>query len=204
MIRFFYGDQLETCPRLRQSMFLDRADQFSKRLGWDVTVNTEGFETDEYDALNPLYVIARTPTGKHAGSLRFLPTTGRVMVNEHFLDLTNGVEIKSPLIWECSRFCLADRQQSAMGTSARLLLAAGMLGQKSGIAHAVGVFDERMIRIYQRLGWSPTIVGSGGTGADRISVGLWDFAKLPYDTLCKNAGLERHAPKDWFKAPAFA
>ncbi len=201
MIRFFYGDQLCDYPRLRQSMFRDRAAQFSERLGWDVKVDDDGFETDEYDALNPLYVIARTAKGTHAGSLRFLPTSGRVMVNEHFLHLTNGVEIKSPLIWECSRFCLSGKQQSALGISARLLLAAGMLGRKSGVAHAVGVFDDRMIRIYKRLGWRPTIIGSSGKGADQVSVGLWDFENLPHRKLCAGAGLLPGEPEKWFENP---
>jgi len=107
MIRYLYGDQLATQPLLADSMFRDRADQFHTRLGWEVTVDAQGFERDQYDALNPLYVLWQKPCGRHGGSMRFLPTTGRTMVNEHFLHLTEGVRIASPLIWECTRLCLA-------------------------------------------------------------------------------------------------
>ena len=39
-------------------MFRDRASQFKTRLKWQVDVDENGFERDEYDALNPLYVMA--------------------------------------------------------------------------------------------------------------------------------------------------
>jgi acyl homoserine lactone synthase len=58
-------------------MFLDRAQQFQARLGWQVQVDVNGFETDEYDAMNPLYVIWQLPDGTHGGSMRFLPRPDR-------------------------------------------------------------------------------------------------------------------------------
>ena len=33
MLRYIYGDQLHLHPRLRDTMFRDRAEQFSRRLG---------------------------------------------------------------------------------------------------------------------------------------------------------------------------
>ena len=75
MIRFLYGDSLADHSRLAQSMFRDRAKQFSERLGWEVSVDDAGEERDQYDALNPLYVIWQRPDGLHGGSMRFLPTT---------------------------------------------------------------------------------------------------------------------------------
>ena len=106
MLRYLYGDQLCNYPKLADSMFRDRAAQFHERLGWDVTVDDRGWERDEYDDLNPLYVIWETEDGSHGGSMRFLPTTGQTMVNDHFVDLMDGVELQSPFIWECTRFCL--------------------------------------------------------------------------------------------------
>jgi len=54
--------------------------QFKERLKWDVTVSEEGFETDEYDEMNPLYMIYEMPDGSHGGSMRNLPTTGDTMI----------------------------------------------------------------------------------------------------------------------------
>ena len=51
MIRYIYADQLDAFPLLKRSMFRDRADQFKTRLGWDVHVDANGEERDEYDAL---------------------------------------------------------------------------------------------------------------------------------------------------------
>jgi len=57
MLRYLYADQLDEFPQLRDTMFRDRADQFKTRLNWDVSVDENGFERDEFDDLNPLYVI---------------------------------------------------------------------------------------------------------------------------------------------------
>ena len=76
MIRFIRADQLNAFPKLKDSMYRDRADQFKTRLGWDVSVSNDGFERDEYDELNPLYVICEGADGGHLGSMRFLPTVG--------------------------------------------------------------------------------------------------------------------------------
>ena len=74
MLRYIYGNDLHQFPLLRDTMFRDRADQFKTRLGWAVNVNAAGEERDEYDAMNPLYVIWQNPDGTHGGSMRFLPT----------------------------------------------------------------------------------------------------------------------------------
>ena len=107
MIRFIYAEDLTKFPVLAETMFKDRADQFKRRLNWDVSVSEYGWERDEYDDLDPLYLIHENADGTHGGSMRTLPTVGRCMTNEHFSHLTDGVRIESPTIWECTRYCLA-------------------------------------------------------------------------------------------------
>jgi len=199
MIRYLYADQLNRFPALAGGMFRDRADQFKRRLGWDVSVDAQGYERDRYDDANPLYVIWQMPDGSHGGSMRFLPTTTPVMVNDCFADLTDGVKISSPLIWEVTRFCISPRATSVMRTSARLMLGAAELGQQFYLNHAVGVFDARMVRIYRALGWSPEITGTRGSGATAISVGLWDFHGAPFKGLCQRADVGRLTSKDWLR-----
>lgn len=198
MIRYLYGDQLGKHPRLARSMFEDRADQFKTRLGWDVTVNEDGQERDVYDDLNPLYVIWETATGTHGGSMRFLPTTGRTMVNEHFLDLTDGVAFQSPFIWECTRFCLS--RNAEPGTAAALMLAGGEIMQGFGIRHFVGVFDARMVRIYNRIGAAPEVLGTQGEGRQAISVGLWEFSAAAQKRVSRAAGIPLQTSRGWFEA----
>lgn len=195
MLRYLYADQLHRHARLGQQMFQDRADQFANRLGWDVAVDAAGEERDEYDAMNPLYVIWEEPDGRHGGSMRFLPTTGPVMVNDHFGHLTTG-PVRSPLIWECTRFCLA--RGAGAHVAAALMLGGGEIMQGFGIRHFVGVFDARMVRIYRMIGSSPEILGSAGEGRDRISVGLWGFCASVQARVARRAVISPEQSRFWF------
>lgn len=195
MLRYIYGSQLHTAPRLAKSMFEDRADQFKTRLGWEVHVDGDGFERDEYDALNPLYVIWEEPDGSHGGSMRFLPTTGRTMVNDHFGDIISG-PITSPFIWECTRFCLS--RGAGRHVAAALTLAGGEIMQNFGVDHFVGVFDARMTRIYRMIGVTPDVLGSVGTGRDEISVGLWHYQSEAAAQVTSRAGVTMAQSAAWF------
>ncbi|MFA3917133.1 acyl-homoserine-lactone synthase [Ruegeria hyattellae] len=196
MLRYLYADQLHQHSDLARSMFQDRADQFKTRLGWDVTVDENGEERDQYDALNPLYVIWENADGGHGGSMRFLPTTGPVMVNDVFGHLTGGVPICSPLIWECTRFCLSRDADSRV--AAALMLGGGEIMTGFGVRHFAGVFDARMVRIYKAIGSSPEILGSEGEGRDRISVGLWEFTEEARNKVATRAGISLDLSRLWF------
>lgn len=196
MLRYIYGRDLRRFPKLAESMFRDRADQFRNRLGWDVSVDENGFEKDQYDALDPLYVIWQEADGTHGGSMRFLPTTGSVMVNEVFGHLTGDNPICSPLIWECTRFCLS--RDASSSAAAALMLAGGEIMQGFGIEHFAGVFDARMIRIYTAIGSCPDILGSEGTGREKISVGLWSFSQEAYDRVARRSGVTPELSRLWF------
>jgi len=197
MLRYIYADQLDQFPILRDSMFRDRADQFKTRLGWEVTVDEDGFEKDQYDALNPLYVIWEMPDGTHGGSMRFLPTTGRTMINEHFTEIMGGGTIVSPHIWECTRFCLNRNAPSRV--AAALMLGGGEIMQGFDVQHFAGVFDARMVRIYRMIGSSPDVLGTEGTGRDAISVGLWEFTPAAQKQVAARAGVAPELSKLWFE-----
>lgn len=196
MLRYIYGDQLKAHERLAAEMFRDRADQFKIRLNWEVNVDAHGFERDEYDDLNPLYVIWENADGTHGGSMRFLPTVGRVMVNEHFPHLWGGGSISSPTIWECTRFCLSRGANPKV--AAALMLAGGEIMEGFGVEHFVGVFDARMVRIYRRIGSSPEVLGQEGEGRVQISVGLWHFASVAKAQVAQKAGLSPEISRLWF------
>jgi acyl homoserine lactone synthase len=197
MLHYLYANELNSKPILKNAMFKDRAVQFSERLGWDVRVDAYGEERDEYDDLNPLYVIWEMADGRHGGSMRALPTTGPCMTNDHFNDVAGG-DIKSPLIWESTRFCLSPNADDQIGrVSAAIMLAGCEIGLKFGLKHAVGVFDARMVRIYRALGWSPEILGTSGEGRMRVSVGLWEFSERTRLTLCHKAEIAPELSALW-------
>jgi len=197
MLRFIYAHDLVAYPKLAHSMFCDRTAQFRDRMGWPVSVNGDGEERDEYDAENPLYVIWENQNGRHGGSMRLLPTVGPTMVNDHFLHLTDGVRIESPMIWECTRFCLS---RNASGqTAAGLMLAGGEVMRQFAIQHYVGVFDAPMVRIYKQIGANPTVLGSEGEGRKKTSVGLWEFTPDSQKAVSQRAGISPELVRLWFE-----
>jgi acyl homoserine lactone synthase len=177
-------------------MFRDRAQQFKTRLGWEVTVDEDGLERDEYDDINPLYAIWERPDGTHGGSMRFLPTVGRTMVNDHFQFLTDGVVIESPLIWECTRFCLAPNADRRI--TAGLVIAADDLMRQYALTSFVGVFDPRMVRIYKTLGVALDQLGTKGEGAGAISVGLLHLKDSQRAKVLSRAGMTEQMSREWF------
>ena len=197
MLRFVYGNELGQFEKLARSMFRDRADQFKVRLGWDVSVDCHGEERDQYDALNPLYVIWENAGGYHGGSMRFLPTTGPVMVNDVFGHLTGAEPICSERIWECTRFCLS--RTAGPNVAAALMLGGGEIMTGFGISHFAGVFDRRMERIYRAIGSEPEILGAQGQGNDKISLGLWSFTPDSRIRVARKAEISPQLSSHWFK-----
>ena len=197
LIRFIQADQLDRFPRLKESMFRDRADQFKARLGWQVSVDACGHERDEYDSENPLYVIVQAADGGHLGSMRFLPTTGPNMIDDHFGHLLGGHSIADKGLWECTRFCLS--RKAGPQVAGRLMSAGGEILRGFGLAGFAGVFDQRMIRIYNRIGSKPEILGSQGEGRDKISVGIWRFSDAARARVARRSGLSEVIVHHWFR-----
>ena len=192
MISFFHASQIEAHADLAAHMFRDRAAQFRDRMKWDVTVDDMGWETDQYDRLDPIYVVVHDRHGGHAGSMRFLPTTGRTMLAEIFPYLTGGRIIRDPHIWECTRFCLSP--EAGPGVAQMLLLASAEIGLGIGVRKSVGVFDTPMIRVYRRLGWSPEVLGR----SDGIAAGLWTFTEAVHAHLRAETGIPDGVLQDVF------
>lgn len=67
-----------------------------------------------------------------------------------------------------------------------------------GVRHFVGVFDARMVQIYNRVGSSPEILGTLGEGRDAISVGLWEFEQDAQQRVAARAGITLQQNRLWF------
>jgi acyl homoserine lactone synthase len=77
--------------------------------------------------------------------------------------------------------------------------AGGEILEGFGIAHLVGVFDARMVRIYRMIGAAPIIMGAEGEGRDRISVGLWESNDVLKARVAQSSGLSVELSRHWFE-----
>jgi acyl homoserine lactone synthase len=182
MIRLIQGRDSADYPREMEAMFRARTAVFHRRLGWNVTVN-KGREHDRSDAENPLYLIALDDvTGDIAGSARLLPTTGSITFGESASDMfEEPIDFASATVWECTRFCIhpASRSSGSLRRATRvsfeLNLAVCELGLRAGLTQIQAVYDQFMVKVYERAAWAPTLV----TRSTRIGklpayVGVWD------------------------------
>jgi acyl homoserine lactone synthase len=136
--------------RLRKSVFKDR-------LGWDVNVSGE-LEFDEFDALEPSYLLSMDRYGTLNGCVRLLPTTGPNMLRDIFPSfVTKGAVPRSERVWEASRFAVGKNATAAEAgvsqTTYDLLIGVLKFGLSNGINTIACVVDVRMERILRRAGW---------------------------------------------------
>jgi len=197
MIRMFQGRDRRHYPREANEMFRLRARQFRDRLGWKVNVQA-GWEIDEYDDMNPLYLVSLDEqTGEVRGSLRFLPTTGPTMMKgcfDKYFDVPFDVE--SPLIWECSRFCIEPTVHGKVSGSAlrqttfELMHGGCEVVLMAGVEQVLGIFDPFMLRVYRRTGWGPEIIASTDElGPNVVYFGIWDVSEAKLKSIRDRSGL---------------
>ena len=136
-----------------------RARVFSDRLGWDVDVS-DGCESDNFDALQPTYVLAIDIIGRVVGCARLLPALGPTMLVDVFPSLlpTGHLVAHSAMI-ESSRFCVDTSLDEGRGDGsvhkATLTMFAGIVEWSlvNGFTNIVTVTDLRFERILSRVGW---------------------------------------------------
>lgn len=184
---FIRHQDLEAHARVSGQMFRDRAAQFKDRLGWDLEVTPDGLEVDQYDKTPAVYAIALDAYGDHAGSVRFKPTTGPTMINEHFSHLLGEPwAIHSKKICEVTRFCLSPNAPKE--TAAALMLATNAWGAALDLEGMVAVFDAQMRVIYKRLGHSPELLMPNTAGP--IAAGIWRRDPAAVAALERRSGLD--------------
>ena len=147
MLKLIEGSYASFFPKEMDAMFRNRAEAFSDRLGWEVTVK-DGYERDRFDDANPLYLVSVDPdTEEYWGSLRLLPTTGPNMLRDVFPQLLDGDTTESATIWECSRICAAaardQPERNGGGVNyvlSELILGIGEVAVTAGLTQIAAVF----------------------------------------------------------------
>ena len=144
-------------------MFRLRARVFADRLGWDVTIE-DGREIDAFDALDPAYVVGLDAEGHVISCVRALQTTGPHMLSDVFHDILCGeAPLRSPTLWESTRFCVDTERLSRDGGGMRsvnratceLMIASLDYARAAGISDIVTVIDPVMNRVLKRSDCAP-------------------------------------------------
>ena len=152
---------------LLHAMFRLRASSFC---AWKLHLTDIGEERDKFDDMHPVYVIAHIE-GYVQGALRLLPSTGPTLFEEAFADtVPDGAALSHPSLWECSRLCA-----SHVGMR-DLLLAVADIAPRAGIETLIGNVDERMLRLYRRLGFDMHVLGHTDRYGERVYLATFDVA----------------------------
>jgi len=204
MIRLIQGKDSAGYPHEMEEMYRARAAVFGKRLGWNVDIRGDR-ETDRYDSENPLYLIyLENDTGYVAGSARLLPTTGPNMFRDCFSHLFDEpIDIASPTIWECTRFCIhpfvksSGSIKNAMRVSWEINLAVCEVGLLAGVSQIQAVYDQFMVKVYRRTHWNPTpMAKSTRFGKLPVYVGLWDVSEEALADMRRESGIAESVLED--------
>lgn len=161
MIQLITQQAWASSPELRSEVFAFRHRVFRTRLGWDVN-SYDKMEFDEFDALLPIYMLARDEAGTLRGLWRLLPTTGPYMLRNVFSYLLDGRPApRREETWEISRFAFSPASFGRDGIWAfnqitcRLLCSLCEFGLERGITEVVGVYDRPLMLVLKRLGCAP-------------------------------------------------
>lgn len=191
-----YDELIQDHPNLAHSMFVDRADQFSRRLKWNVDVNGRGEERDQYDTAGTEYVILADEADRHVGSMRFRPTTLHTMAEEHFADLWCEPIIDDRTL-ECTRF-VTNRYVTA--PIAELIFASHTYCLIRNVKTVIGVYEVGMERVYEKLGWKPQRTRLRGSGRKAVCGGKWAVNLMTYESLRSRISLSQDNLDDILRA----
>ncbi len=199
MLKLIEGSYARRFPREMDAMFRNRAQIFSERLGWSVSVKN-GRERDIFDDANPLYLVSVDPlTEKYRGSVRLLPTTGPNMLRDVFpFLLDEGEFVESPTIWEISRICAVpsewqpERSKSGLNpVLGELIVGIVEVGLLAGLTEIVAVFDARIYRVVKAAGCNPQLIGTPQRIGETMSyVGVFDTGNSPLEAIRHAVGIE--------------
>ena len=170
MANIIIGGRRDCAIRLNHliAMFQFRHYIFYEKLGWEVP-SINNMEIDEYDEMDPVYILSAPDKKTVNGCVRLMPTTGSYMLKDTFPQLLRGE--KAPVsddVWEYSRFAVAsgsknDRSQVVVNEATLgILLASVNFAFSKGIREYVAVISVSMERYIKNwIGMSMERLGDG-------------------------------------------
>ncbi|VFU07041.1 Acyl-homoserine-lactone synthase [Methylocella tundrae] len=163
MIKYIFGYERQEHPELFDEMFRQRKKIFIDEKKWDIKAVDGEFEIDEYDRDDTVYVVSLRPDGSLAGSVRLLSTVTDHMASGAFQHMFPGLMIRSPTIWEATRFAVAkDQRMQRNGISraaCEVMLGTFLFGLEHGVSQLTGIYEAPNARIYRKCGVKHFILG---------------------------------------------
>lgn len=143
-------------------MFRLRARVFAGRLGWDVNIEND-MEIDQFDHMDPGYIIGVDDDMNVISCARVLQTTGPHMLSDVFDAILCGqAPVRSPNIWESTRFCVdtqrlkgTESKHTVSTATCELMLGILEYAQENGITDIITVIDPVMDRVLKRSNNAP-------------------------------------------------
>lgn len=199
MIIVIDGINRHRYTQLLDEMFALRARVFGGRLGWEVDIQN-GREIDQYDALDPAYVIGVNEDNRVVSCVRALQTTGPHMLSDVFSSILDGEPpLRSATLWESTRFCVdtevlerGNASNSISYATCELMAASLEYARDSGISDIVTVIDPVMNRVLKRSDCAPYgYVGkTTPMGKVRAMAALLDCSDDRINRIRRFAGIE--------------
>ena len=180
VIKFLTGSERSDYPELFRAMHIARRIQFIDRLGWDLQVDVDGEEFDQFDTSSAMYVIVTDEEGAHLGSARLLPSVLPNLTNEVFLKRLGVNPIVDSKTWECSRFCVSKRDRKV---ASQLILGIAHLASLGCFTNCLAVYDKRMERVYRAYQINPRKLSLQHLETDEVKFGLWRFDRAIYKDM---------------------
>lgn len=158
MIVYVHGYERETRPELFEAMFRQRKKLFIDSRKWALEPTDGVYEIDEYDRDDTVYICSLLPNGELAGSVRLLNTTQDHMASGALAPMFPGLTIRSPTIWEVTRFAVLDdmrlQPNGVSRAACELVLGCCLFGLENGVSQWTAIYEAPMARIYKKCGLS--------------------------------------------------
>ena len=174
-------------------MYEARKRVFVDLLKWQVPVQADRYEIDQFDVPGATYLIVNDPAGAHLASARLLPTTCSHILGSLYPHLCETDPPTGPSIYEITRFCLDRRLRAAERLEARnqLVSAIAEYGLWQGITTYTGVAEIGWLQQILAFGWRcrPLCLPVESDGAMLCALAIEITRATP--ALLRDAGIYR-------------
>lgn len=182
MILFIHGYERQERTALFNQMFHHRKKIFIDQKKWSIDVTDGEYEIDEFDRDDTAYVCSVRPDGTLAGSARLINTAADHMAASTFQYMFPGLTIRSPTIWEGTRFAVPeDNRIQPNGVSraaCEVILGVCLFGLEFGASQMTAIYEAPMARIYRKCGLTHYVLARHRTEAHgSVHFGLWDISR---------------------------